>query len=130
MSRRPRGFWWDRPRRGQDDARLLTAERLHELRQLSYTQLRSRAGGGPAVDAVTGPSGESFRRRTSIERRGRGEAEELRIRIEVYDGSLLGRMNPLAEQLIIATQDGEMVGTYTMAGEGNDARRYRRLGGS
>jgi len=35
-----------------------------------------------------------------------------------------GRLNPLAEEMVLATPGGEMVGEYTLASEGNDARRY------
>jgi hypothetical protein len=49
----------------------------------------------------------------------------VRIHIRVDDGSLLGRLNPLAEEIVLATPDGEMVGEYTMAGEGNDPHRFR-----
>jgi hypothetical protein len=43
----------------------------------------------------------------------------------VLRGGRLRRLNPLAEQLLIATPDGEMVGDYTLAREGHDARRYQ-----
>jgi hypothetical protein len=92
---RLRGFWSERPRRGRDDARLLAAERLHALRHMPYAELRARAGRGAEVEDVAAPSGERFHRRTSVKR------------------------------LVLATPDGDMVGEYTMASEGNDPRRYR-----
>ena len=97
---------------------------MHELRQLPYPELRARAGREPEVEQVEGMGGEPFRRRTAIERATRGGEEELRILVQVHRGRL-GRLNPLAEELIVATPDGEMTGDYTLASEGNDPRRYR-----
>jgi hypothetical protein len=54
----------------------------------------------------------------------RGAGEELRILVQVDDGARLGRLSPPAEDLILATPDGGMVGEYTLVGEGHDPRRY------
>jgi hypothetical protein len=77
------------------------------------------------VEQVDGPSGERFRRRTDVRHLTRGGEEELRILVQVDKGTLRGRFNRLSEDMVIATPDGEMVGDYTMASEGNDPRRYR-----
>jgi hypothetical protein len=124
----PRGFWTPGRRRGRDDAQLLLAERVHALRQASYGELRGRAGAEPEVEEVSGPSGDRFRRRTSVKRFERGGQEELLVTVRVDDGSLLTRWNPLAEEMVHVGPDGEMVGEYTMASEGNDPRRYRLPG--
>ncbi len=123
-----KGFWSDRPRKGQEDARLLAVARIHELRQLSFAELRRRAAGDAEVELLPGLSGGRYRRRTAIGRYTRGGEEELRITVQVMRPTWLGRLNPLAEHLIIATPDGEMTGEYTMASEGNDPRRYRFRG--
>jgi hypothetical protein len=47
------------------------------------------------------------------------------VLVRVDTGTILGRLNPLAETLVLATPDGQMVGDYTMASEGNDPCRYR-----
>ena len=52
-----------------------------------------------------------------------GDAEE-RVHVSVVGLGRLARLNPLAEQVLLATPDGEMVGEYTLASEGNDPRRY------
>jgi hypothetical protein len=119
---KPKGFWSDRDREGQDDARLLATEQLHALRQLPYAELRARADRDTQVEDVTALSGEPYQRRTSVKRLTRGGEEELRITVQVTTGSLLGRLDLLAEQIVVATPDGEMVGDYTMASEGNDPR--------
>jgi len=119
-----KGFWSDR-RRGVEDARLLAAEAIHELRRRPYEDLRREAGGKPQVEDLTALSGERYRRRTSIRVGTRGGTEELRITVRVMRPSRLGALNPLVDTLIFATPDGEMVGDYTMASEGNDPRRYR-----
>ena len=54
----------------------------------------------------------------------RGGEEELRITVQVTTGSPLGRLDPLAERVVVSTPHGEMVGDYTMASEGNDPRRF------
>ena len=120
-----RGFWSPRRRRGSDDAHLLVAERVHALRQVRYGDLRERAGRDAEVEYVSGPDGERNERRTSVQRGTRGVAEELRILVQVQRGGRFGRLNPLAEELVVATPDGDMTGEYTLAGEGNDPRRYR-----
>jgi hypothetical protein len=125
-----KGFWSERPRRGQQDARLLALERVHALRALSFGELRRRAGREAEIEAVSGLSGERFRRRTAIVPITRDGAEELRISVRVTTPSWFGRLNPLAEILLIATPDGEMTSEYTMASEGNDPRRYRFFGES
>ena len=61
----------------------------------------------------------------SVKRISRGDAEELRVHVSVFGLGLLARLNPLAEQVLLATPDGEMVGEYTLASEGNDPRRYQ-----
>jgi hypothetical protein len=118
-----KGFWSLRPREGRDDARILAAERVHSLRQLAYAELRSQSG-DTQVEDVAGSSGQPFKRRTTIKRHSRGGQEDLRILVQVDNGSWRSRLNPLAEELILATPNGEMVGEYTMASEGNDPRRY------
>jgi hypothetical protein len=123
MSER-RGFWSERLRAGEDDARLLAAERLHDLRQLPYSRLRERAERDAEIEQVAGMAGEAFRRRTTVKRFVHAGEEELRVTIQVTRASLLGRLNPLAEEVVTATPDGQMVGDYTLAGEGNDPRRY------
>lgn len=125
-----KGFRSERPRAGRDDARLLAVERLRELRQCPYAALRERADRVEEVEEVTGPSGERFERRTSVKRLWRGGAEELAVCVQVRTPTLLGRLRPLAEELVIATPDGEMVSDYTMEGEGNDPRRCRFPGES
>jgi hypothetical protein len=104
-----RGFWSERPRAGREDARLLAVERLHALRQCSYAALGERADRVAAVEEVTGPSGERFERRTSVKRLWRGGAEELAVCVQVRAPTLLGRLSPLAEELVIATPEGGMV---------------------
>jgi hypothetical protein len=123
MSER-RGFWSERLRAGEDDARLLAAERLHDLRQLPYARLRDRADRDAEIEQVAGLSGDAFRRRTAVKHFVRGGEEELRVTIQVTRASPLGWLCPLAEEVVTATSDGEMVGDYTLAGEGNDPRRY------
>lgn len=120
----PRGFWSQRSREGQDDARLLLAEQVHALRHTSYSALRRQADEKARLEPVAGLSGEPFVRRTCIGHWGTGEDEELRILVQVYRAGRLGRLRPLAEQLLQAMPDGEMVGEYTLAAEGNDERRY------
>src|SRR5690242_5367991 len=120
-----RGFWTPRRRKGSDDAQLILAERVHALRQLPYDALRERAGGAPEVEDAAGPGGERYRSRISVQRGTRGGRAELRILVQVHRPGRFNRANPLAEELIVATPDGEMTGEYTLAGEGNDPRRYR-----
>jgi hypothetical protein len=120
-----RGFWSPRRRSGSDDAHVIAAERVHALRQLAYDELRARAGRAPEVEDVTGPDGGRYRSRVSVQRGTRGGQEELRLLVQVHRPGRFNRLNPLAEELIVATPDGEMTGEYTLAGEGNDPRRYR-----
>lgn len=89
----------------------------------SFEQLRSQAGSDPQVEEVAGVSGSHYRRRTSIKRLSRG-GEELRILVQVDNGTRLGRLNPSAEELLLATPNGELVSEYTIPSEGNDALRY------
>lgn len=117
------GSWAENPRRGREDAKLLAAERIRELRQISYAELRDRADRGDQVEEVDGRSGARLRRTTSISARSRGGEDELAILVRVDEGSLLGRLSPLAEDLVLATPDGELVGEYTVASEGDDPRR-------
>ena len=119
-----RGFWSIRPRRGIEDAGLIAAGRLHELRQETYAALRARSSASWLVNDVAGPDGVPYKLRTRIKRFRWNGDEELRIVIRVDRGTLLSRLNPLADELIIATPDGEFVGEYTLASEGNDPRRY------
>jgi hypothetical protein len=114
------GFWSDRRRKGQE-----TPDSLRPSASTSYVSSRTLSSvRAPATRAqleeLPGLSGGRFRRRTSIKRFARAEGEELYIKVQVDDGSRLGRLNPLAEHLIIATPDGEMVGDFTMASEGNE----------
>jgi hypothetical protein len=115
------GFWSDRPRSGSDDAQLLLAEHVHALRELPYAELRDR---GDEVVHVSGPSGERYVRRTRVVRAKRGSGEELRVLVQVDDGTRAGRLDPLAEELLLVGPEGEMLGEYTLASEGNDPRRY------
>ena len=125
-----RGFWSNQPRKGSDDAQLLVAERVHELRHVGYDQLRGRVGAGTEAEEVSGPDGQRYERRTSVKRMSRDGEEELRIHVAVVGGGRLARLNPLAETVVLATPDGEMVGEYTLASEGNDPRRYQWPRGS
>ena len=125
-----RGFWSNRPRTGSDDAQLLVAERLHELRHVGYDELRRRAAAGTEVEGVTSPDGKRYERRTSVRRMSRDGEEELRIHVSVITGGRLARLNPLAETVLLAMPNGEMVGDYTLASEGNDPRRYQWPRGS
>ncbi|MBV9335391.1 MAG: hypothetical protein JO262_00975 [Solirubrobacterales bacterium] len=120
-----RGFWSERPRKGGDDAHLLLTERLHDLRHAGYEELLRRADSDTEVEDVTGLDGKRYQRRTSVKRVSRGSAEELRVHVSVVRRGRLARLNPLAEQVLLATPDGEMVGEYTLASEGNDPRRYQ-----
>jgi hypothetical protein len=124
----PRGFWAERHREGQEDARLLLADRLHALRQEPYDRLLARAARDEEVEAAPGPSGGDYRLRTRVQRRTHGGEELLGIRIRVDDGSFLGKLNPLAETTVSTGPDGDWTGDYTLAGEGNDPRRYRLPG--
>jgi hypothetical protein len=122
-----RGFWSKRRREGRGDAELLVAARVHELRHVGYEELRRRADRDPDVEQISGLDGKRYRRRTRVKRSSDGDQEELgaaRPRL-VLRGGRLRRLNPLAEQLLIATPDGEMVGDYTLASEGNDPRPYQ-----
>ncbi len=101
------GFWSQRRRRGQDDARLLSAEKVHELRHVPYVELVARAARGPQVEQVVASSGQRYERRTEVRRHERGGQEELRITVQVTDGTLLRRLYPLAEAVVLATPDGE-----------------------
>jgi hypothetical protein len=119
-----RGFELERSRTERDDARVLAAARVSELRRVSFDELCSHADSDPQqVEQIAGASGWPYRRRTSIKRLSRG-GEELRILVQVDNGTRLGRLNPLAEEVILATPDGEMVGEYTIASEGDAPRRY------
>jgi len=119
------GFWSERPRKGGDDAQLLVAERVHDLRHVGYEELRRRADTETEVEDVSGLEGKRYKRRTSVKRMSREGAEELRVHVSVVGLGRLARLNPLAEQVLLATPDGEMVGEYTLASEGNDPRRYQ-----
>src|SRR4051812_6681842 len=96
-----RGFWTPRRRRGQEDARILAAEQVHALRRLPYADLAARAKYRADVGTILGLSGDRYRRRTSIRRIGSGERERLRILVSVDRGTLLGRLDPLAEEMVL-----------------------------
>jgi hypothetical protein len=70
------------------------------------------------------PDGQRYKLRTKIALLQRSGDEELRIVIRVDRGTLLTRLNPLADEVIIATPEGEFLGDCTLASEGNDPRRY------
>lgn len=97
-----------RPKPGVDDARILVQEKVHELRHTAYAVLRAEARRRPVWERVVGLGGEPMRRRTAIAQLGRGADEELAIAVQVYRDTPIGRLNPLAEDLVIATPDGEM----------------------
>lgn len=119
-----RGFWSERPRQGQDDADLIAAAHVHALRQVPYAELRRRAETGDStVDEVTGLSGARFQRRTDVQRHDRRDGEQVRILVQVDDGTSAGRLQPLAEDLLIATPDGTTVGGYALVGAGDDSGR-------
>ncbi len=120
----PRGFWSPSRRRGTEDAQALATARLHELRAMTFGELLGLADGPQQVEEVRGLGGEPLQRRTSVKRMTRGGEVELRVLVRVARAGLLGRLNPLAERLVVASADGEMAGEYTMASEGNDPRRY------
>ena len=120
-----REYWWSRrPRAGHEDARFLAAEQLHVLRHTPYRQLRARAGCHTEVESIAGLSGDHFRRRTSIARVPWTSYEQLRIVVRVDDGSLWGWLKPLAEELVLATPDGEMVSDHALPQSANDPRRF------
>ena len=119
-----KGFWSMRPRRGIEDAGLIAAGRIHELRQEPYAALRARSSASWQVKDVTGPDGQPYKLRTKTTLLPRSGDEELRIIVRVDRGTLLTRLNPLADEVIIATPEGEFLGDYTLASEGNDPRRY------
>jgi len=119
-----REYWSERPRAGCADARFLATEQLHALRHTPYRELRARADGRTVVESVAGFSGASFRRRTTIRCVRRTGDEELRIVVQVDDGSLRGWLKPLVEDLVLATPDGEMVGEYALPKKADDPRRF------
>jgi hypothetical protein len=121
---RLRDYWSERPGADCAAARFLATEQLHALRHTSYRELRARADGHTEVESISGFSGESFRRRTTIKRARRTRDEELRIVVQVDDGSLWGRLRPLVEDLVLATPDGEMVGEYALPQKADDPRRF------
>jgi len=119
-----RDYWSEHPRAGCEDARFLATEQLHALRHTPYRELRARAGGHPEVEDIAWLSGQHFRRRTTITRVPWTSDEQLRIVVRVDDGSLWGRLNPLADDLVLATPDGEMVGAYPLPQKADDPRRF------
>lgn len=119
-----RDYWSEHPRAGCAEARFLATEQLHALRHTSYRELRARADGRTEVESVASFSGESFRRRTTIKCVRRTRDEELRIVVQVDDGSLWGWLKPLVEDLVLATPDGEMVGEYALPKKADDPRRF------
>lgn len=70
------------------------------------------------MQELTDLSGERLVRRTTVRRFERGGQEELRVTVRVDDGSRLGRLDPLAEDAVIATPDGQVVGDSTLASVG------------
>jgi hypothetical protein len=74
-----KGFWSPRPRKGRDDAQLLAAEVLHDLRQAPYAELSRRADGEAETKEVTGLSGDAYTCRTTIRRSTAGGDEQLDI---------------------------------------------------
>jgi hypothetical protein len=122
---RLRDYWLsERPRADGAEARFLATEQLHALRHTPYRQLRAQADRRTHVERVAGLSGERFRRRTSIKCVRRTGDEELRIVVQVDDGSLWGWLKPLVEDLVLATPDGEMVGNYALPKKTDDPRRF------
>ena len=122
---RVRDYWLSkRPRAGCAEARFLATEQLHALRHTSYRELRARADRRTQVESVAGLSGEPFRRRTTIKCARNTRGEELRIVVQVDDGSLWGWLKPLVEDLVLATPDGEMVGAYPLPKKADDPRRF------
>ena len=93
-------------RKGEDDAGLLAAAQLHELRQLPHDELVRRAGGGWADEEVVGLSGATYRRRTRVLR---GADARLHIRILVDDGTRRGSLRPLAEEIVHVMPDGHFL---------------------
>ena len=115
-----RSFWNDSERPGRDDAELLLAEQVHALRYTPYEELRRRAGEGTRVEDVETLSGTTMARRTKVTARD----GELQVLVQVDDGTPSGRLDPLAEELVVVGPEGDMVGEYTLAPEANDPRRY------
>lgn len=115
-----RGFWSPSERPGRDDAELLLAEQVHALRYTPYEELRRRAGEGTRVEDVETLSGTTMARRTRVTARD----GELQVLVQVDDGTPAGRLDPLAEELVVVGPEGDMLGEYTLASEGSDPRRY------
>jgi hypothetical protein len=121
MSKR-KGLWSARPRPGQDDAAFLAIEHLHALRQLSYRELRECADGDWRDEDVSGLSGELFRRRTRV----LGTSDDnLHIRIVVDDGTRVGALRPLAEEIVHVMPDGHFLRERTVASSNSERRRYK-----
>ena len=120
-----RGFGTERSPEGQYHARLL-AEHLHAPRQLPTTSCAGRAKGPPRSSRSSGCRALASARRTKITRhRSDGpDGERLRILISVDDDSRRQRLNPLAEELIIATPDGEFTRESTLPNQTDDPRRF------
>jgi hypothetical protein len=92
-------------RTGAADAGLLAAAQLHELRQLPYAELDRRAGGGWIDEQVEGLSGVTYRRRTRVLSSG----DRLHIRILIDDGTRVGALRPLAEEIVHVLPDGHFL---------------------
>src|SRR5919109_2201092 len=92
-------------RDGAGDAALLAAAHLHELRQLPYAELDRRVGGGWVDEQVEGLSGIRYRRRTRVLSSG----DRLHIRILIDDGTRMGALRPLAEEIVHVLPDGHFL---------------------
>ena len=73
---------------------------------------------------MTGVSGRAYTLRTQISRHGASDGERVRVPIRVDDGGARERLDPLAEELVIATPDGEFLRAYTLANASEERRRY------
>jgi hypothetical protein len=117
-----KGFWSARPRAGADDAGLLAAAQLHELRQLPHAELVRRAGGRWVDEEVAGLSGRTYRRRVRVLR---SPDDILHIRILIDDGTRTGALRPLAEEIVHVMPDGHFLREHTLAGSSAERRRFQ-----
>jgi hypothetical protein len=120
MSER-KGFWSERRREGTDDAGLLAAAQLHELRQLPHDELVARAGGRWVDEEVAGLSGRTYRRRTRVLS---SPDDHLHIRILIDDGTRTGALRPLAEEIVHVLPDGHFLREHTLASSSGEHRRF------
>jgi hypothetical protein len=107
-------------RKGADDGALLAVERLHALRQLPHSALREQASGDWRDEEIAGLSGHRYRRRTRILATPDGQ---LHIRIVVDDGTRIGALRPLAEEIVHVLPDGHFLREHTPAGA--ERRRFQ-----